>query len=413
MAHGSGTLLPKLDVFDPELLQDPYPLYRRLRRQGPICRAGPGVYAVLSWADIHRLLRDPRIGHDFPDEYRGPFRRLEGEPNSVMPTIVSSLEPPDHPRIRRLLTQAMGPADLRALHPMIETEVARLLDRARDRGGLDAVTDLALPLQTATAGALIGVPPPDRVEIARRGMELGRILILNPFVDPRRGKGVVEAEWLTGYVRDLLHERRRHPGDDLISRLLAARVPGADGRDQRLSDDEIVDNVVFLFFAGFETSMHVLGGGWVLLLRFADQLRRLRADPGLTATCIEEVLRYDAPIQWIARMAKEPVEVGGRTLKAGRALLMVLGSGNHDETAYADPEQLDIGRRPNPHLSFGGGAHHCLGVALARAQAQIALRAMVTAFADIDVGAEPVIREHPNLRGYTSVPLSVRTGGVS
>ncbi len=405
MARSTGTLLPKLDVFDPQLLTDPYPLYHRLRSAGPICRAGPGVYAVLSWAEIHRLLRDPRIGHDFPDEFRSPFRQLEGEPNTVMPAIVSALEPPRHTRIRRLLGQAMGPPELRRLHPAIEAEVGRLLREARDRGGLDAVTELALPLQTATAGALIGLPAEDRAEIARRGMELGRILILNPFVDPALGKGVVEAEWLTGYVRDLVGRRRRQPADDLASRLLAVR----DG-DDRLSEDEIVDNIVFMFFAGFETSMHVLGGGWALLLRFAEQLRRLRADPGLAAGAVEEILRYDAPIQWIARMAKEPIEVGGRNLRPGRALLLVLGSGNHDEAAYADPDQLDIGRRPNPHLSFGGGAHHCLGVALARAQAAIALRAMVAAFDDIAPAAPPVVREHPNLRGFTSVPLTVGGG---
>jgi cytochrome P450 len=404
---GLGTVLPpKFDALDPVLLHDPYPTYARLREAGPLCRGGPATWVVTRHADVTALLRDPRVGHEFPERFRRPFTVAGGQPNAVLPRIVSALEPPDHTRVRHLMSKALSPLVVRGMRGRVAERVDELLAAGLERGGLDALGELALPLQVTVACELVGVPPADRPEISRRAMQLGRALILIPYVDPELGNGEAEARWLRDYVAGLVAERRRRPADDLTTALTAVR----DGGDA-LTDDEVVDNLVFLFFAGFETSMHMVANGCASLLRFPDQLARVRADPGLVPSAVEEVLRFDAPIQWIARMTSGRVEVGGRTLQEGRVLILLLASANHDERQYPEPGRLDVGRRPNPHFSFGGGIHHCLGVQLARAQGAIVLERLLARCGAIELAGEPVLRPHPNLRGYASVPVAVRPPG--
>jgi cytochrome P450 len=257
-------------------------------------------------------------------------------------------------------------------------------------------------LQLLIASDLLGIPEPDRAEVSRYAMDLGRAIILVPFVTPERGNGDAEAGWLRRYVAALLPGRRRAGGDDVISAMLRAEHDG-----QRLTDDEVIDNAVFLLFAGFETSIHLIAGACAALLAFPDQLARLRADRSLIPTAVEEILRYDAPLQWVSRMPSEPVEVDGRVLKPGRVALLMLGSANHDGRQFTEPARLDVGRQPNPHLSFGGGPHHCLGVLLARAQGAIVLGTLLDRCAVIEPAGAPVRRLHPNIRGYASVPMMV------
>jgi cytochrome P450 len=404
---GGGTQPPRIDPLGPLLRVDPYPAYQRLRAAGPVCRAGPGTYAVTRYADVAALLRDERVGHDIPEE----LRRQLPEPDDSgvnLPHLVSVLGPPAHTRIRRMLSRALNPALVRRLRRRIEERVGELIDEALARGGLDALADLAVPLQTTVACELIGVPPGDRAEVCRQAVALGRALIVVPFVDPDLGNGASQGRWLRGYVMDLLAARRRQPRDDLLSHLAGAGA-GADAHNgaDRLTDDEIADNVVFLFFAGFETSIHMVAGGCATLLRFPDQLARLRADRSLLPTAVEEVLRYDPPIQWIARTTSARLELGGRIIRPGRFLLFLLGSANRDELQFADPDRLDIGRHPNPHLAFGGGIHHCLGVQLARAQGAAVFDALLTRCAGIELAGEPELRPHPNLRGHVRVPVAV------
>jgi cytochrome P450 len=401
---------PRVDPLGPLLRVDPYPAYRRLRAAGAVCRAGPGTYAVTRYADVAALLRDERVGHDIPEELG---RQLpEPEDGVDLPNLVSVLGPPAHTRIRRLLSRALNPTVVRRMRRRIEERADELVGDALARGGFDALADLAVPLQTTVACELIGVPPEDRAEVCRRAVELGRALILVPFVDPELGDGADQGRWLRGYVLDLLAARRRQPRDDLLSHLAGAGVgtgAGADNGDgaDRLTDDEIADNVVFLFFAGFETSIHMVAGGCATLLRFPDQLARLRADRSLLPTAVEEVLRFDPPIQWIARTTSARLELGGRTIRPGRFLLLLLGSANRDERQFADPDRLDIGRHPNPHLSFGGGMHHCLGVQLARAQGAAVFETLLARCAGIELAGEPELRPHPNLRGHLRVPVAV------
>jgi len=392
-------LAPRFDAFDPAVLDDPYPVYARLRESGAACRGGPATWVVTRHAEVTGLLRDHRLGHTFPDGFRTPFAEPGGVANRLLQHIVSSLDPPVHTRVRRAVGRSLSPVVVRGLRPRIEDTVARLLDAAAERGSLDAVADLALPLQIAIGCDLVGVPEPDRDEVWPRAVAIGRAFIPMAPAAGDGGRADDEAAaWLAGYVHALLERRRREPADDVVSRLIAGG---------ELSDDEIVDNVIFLFFAGFETAMYLVTCGLVTLAAHPDQFVRLRADRSLLPSAVEEIARWDAPIQSMARLVQEPVDVGGRTVRPGRALLLLIGSANHDERVFDRPDRFDVGRRPNPHVSFGGGAHHCLGVHLARQEGEVVFGALADRFATIEAAGPPVRRLHPNLRGYDTVPLRV------
>jgi cytochrome P450 len=382
-------------------MEDPYPTYARLRAAGAVCRGGAATWVVTRHADVAALIRDERLGHRFPADFRLPFAAAEGTASTLLSRILSSLEPPDHPRVRHLVGKALNPSVVRGMRASIAGSVDALTAPLRDRDGFDAVTDLALPLQIQVGCDLLGVPAADRGEIWPRAMAIGRAFI--PFTPDRDGARADDdsARWLRDYMDDLVRERRRAPGDDLLSRLIAARDNGVG-----LSHDEIVDNGVFLFFAGFETAIHLVAGGCAALLAHPDELRRLRADRSLLPRAVEEILRYDAPIQSMARWANDAITIDGRTIRAGRVVLLLLGSANHDERVFDRPERLDVGRHPNPHLSFGGGAHHCLGVSLARLEGAVVYDRLLDTFPRLDAGGPPVRRPHPNLRGYTSVPVA-------
>lgn len=397
-------LPPRFDAVDPALLDDPYPTYTRLRDAAPLVRAGPGTWAVTRHADVSELLRDSRLGHEFPDETLAAFAVAGGLPDTSLRRIVAGLEPPGHTRVRRIMAAAFSPATVHGIRERIARFVDDVVDRAIACGGFDAMTDLAFPLQTMVACDLIGAPQADRIAVVTRAMEVGRVFILVPFA-AQGGPGAQDeaVDWLRGFVHDLLAQRRRAPGQDLLS-----RMAGAGHRGARLSDDEIVDNVVFLFFAGFETSIHLIASGCAALLAHPDQWERLSTTPSMAPRMVEETLRYDAPIQWVARLASAPITVGGRTIRAGRAVLLLLASANRDGRRFSHPDRFDIGRSPNPHVGFGAGVHTCLGSALARAQGVVTFECLARRLATLAPAAPVVRRPHPNLRGYASVPVAVR-----
>lgn len=397
-------LLPRFDALEPDVLDNPFPTYARLREAAAVCRAGPGMWGVTRYAEVSELVRDHRLGHRFPDGFRRPFAADDGPASALLQGIVSSLEPPGHTRIRHLLSKALSPAVIRELRPYVAAETDRLLGPALQRRHFDAVRDLALPLQVSVGCELLGIPADLREEIWPRAMALGRAFI--PFVPPSDDSGTADDDavrWLRARVSDLLDERRARPHDDLLSRMLTVEIGG-----DRLSRAEQVDNAIFLFFAGFETSMYLTSLACALLPREPAQLARLYADRTLLPTAVEELLRYDAPIQWMARIALEPVTVGETTIRPGRVVLLLLGSANRDARQFRHPDRLDVGRRPNPHLSFGGGIHHCLGVNLARVQGAAVLDRLLSRCAAIEPAGEPTRRPHPNLRGYEHVPVAVR-----
>ncbi|WP_199434055.1 cytochrome P450 [Qaidamihabitans albus] len=401
MSPARRSSLPRFDSHDPAVLDDPYAVYARLREYGPVCRGGTGQWVLTRHEDVAAFLADPRLSSEYPPEYH----RLsvgDGPAVSFFSRILLDRDPPAHTRLRKAMHRAFRPAAVRALTDRIGALVDDFLVPALDRGSLDVVEELAFPLPVSVVCELIGIPAADRALIRPHAVDLARGFGL-VVADDDRAATHVAVTWLREYVGALAADRRRSPGDDVLSHLLE---PDADGI--RLDLDEVVDNVVFLFFAGFETTMNLLANGVAALLDTPDELRRLRADPALVPSAVEEFLRFDAPIQAAARLVREPMTVHGHAIRSGRLLVLLLGSANRDERAFADPDRLDVARRPNPHVSFGGGAHLCLGAALARMEGRIAFDRLARRFRDIEPAGERQRRHSTSFRSLSRLPVTVR-----
>jgi hypothetical protein len=394
-------LAPRFDALDPAVRDNPYPTYAELRRAGPLCRFGPGSWGVTRHEDVVALQRDPRLGSEFPEQYHhmsvGP-----GAASAFFARIMLYRDPPEHRRLRRLMSQAFSPAVVRKLRSHIEELVEQLLAPGLDGGQCDIVHQLAYPLPVLVISKLMGIPPQAREDVRKHSMNLGRAFsAIVP--ETARAEADEAVVWLRGFIGGLLDERRANPGTDLLSNLLAAEDAG-----DTLTHDEIVDNTVFSFFAGFETTVHLITTGFAALLQNPDQLRRLQADPTLVPTAVDEFLRYDAPIQGTARMVNEPVQIGSRTIRAGRVLVLMLGSANHDERVFTDPGRLDVGRVHNPHVTFGGGGHLCLGAFLARTEAQVVFEWVLRRLKTFEGAGELVRQVNTPFRAFESVPILMR-----
>ena len=394
-------LPPKFDPFAADVRDDPYPTYERLRRSGGLCRGGPGQWVVTRYDDVAALLADRRLGNEFPVEYH-TMSVGDGPASQFLRRILLHQDRPQHTRLRMLMARAFTPAAVARLRDHIDEIVGALLADSRASGRLEVVTGLAFPLPVMVICELIGVPVSDRDDVRPRAFDLGRAFATSVTAQDRRAADDA-VTWMRGYIGDILRQRRRTPGDDLLSAMLAAEEGG-----DRLTHEEIVDNAVFLFFAGFETTTSLIATGCAALLDHPDQFARLRADPAMVPAAVEEFLRYDAPVQFTARLATQPVEVAGRTIKAGRVLVLMLGSANHDEAQFCDPDGLDVGRDPNPHLSFGGGIHYCMGAALARIEGAAVFDRLVRRCARFETAGPPVRSVGASFRSYASVPVNLR-----
>jgi cytochrome P450 len=406
-------LPPRFDVLAPELSKDPYPTYERLRERGALARAGPASWAVTRYAEVAALLRDKRLGHAVPDELAARVglgsHMIDGTSaasaivpvNPVLTGIVSSLDPPNHTRVRSLMVKALART---AAHQeeFFRAAADKLVAKVVTLCRFDAVADLARPLQLSFTSHLLGIPEADRDVVFQDAERLGRAIILLPFAERERGNGQQEARRLRSYFSGLVKERQRIPGADLISEMLTLRDPK---RGPTL--DEVIDNAAFFLFVGFETSICLIARSLAALARFPVEWARLRANREVAAGVIDEVLRYDAPLQWISRVTSEPIEIGGRSIKAGRLVLLLLGSANRDPRQFVNPNHLDLTRYPNPHLSFGGGTHHCMGAASVRTQTMVVLNYLIERCVSLRLGSEPVAVAHPNVRTYASVPIIV------
>jgi cytochrome P450 len=396
-------LPPKFDGSDPVVRANPYPTYARLRESARLCRGGPGQWVVTRYADVAALLGDRRLRNQFPAEYHR-WAAGSGLAGEFLQRIVLHQDDEKHKSLRRLLARGFQPGALAGLLDHIGRLVDGLIAPALDSGFLDGACDLAFPLPMMVLCHILGVPSQDHAELRRRVSELGRAFA-SSVGDEDRAAADGAVAWLRTYAADLLKQRLRNPGNDLVSRMLAA--DWCQGR----GEEEFVDNVVFLFFAGFETTSSLIATGCVALSGHAEQLARLRADPTLVPTAVEEFLRYDAPIQSRLRFVQEPVEIEGRVIKPGRLLLLLLGSANHDERQFSRPEELDVTRTPNPHLGFGGGDHYCLGAGLARLESTVVFERLLRHFSYLEPAGEPVRDASSPFRIYRRVPIAVRGAG--
>ncbi|MEZ0073196.1 cytochrome P450 [Planotetraspora sp. GP83] len=389
-------LPPRFDVLDPAVIADPYPVYRELRAGGRLCRVSPASWGVTRHADVAALLRDRRLGNEFPRE-DPQFQMDANLAGEVFGRIIPTMSVADHSRVHTVMVRAFSPGTARRMRERIGLLTDELLESGLDTGELDAVAGLAFPLALSVVCELIGIPGGARAEIWPRSAALGKAF--TPFLpEGDRAEADAALAWLRAYVEDLLDTRRPDPGGDLLARLLHA------GGER----EEIVDNVVFLCFTGYETTMNMVSTGCAALARQPEEWRRLRDRPELATTAAEEFVRFDAPIQYTARLALEPIEIGDRVIRPGRTVLLLLGCANHDESVFDRPERVDIGRTPNPHVGFGGGVRGCLGAALARVEGGEVFRRLAARFSRLEPAGEPVRLPSALFRAYATIPLAVK-----
>ncbi|MER7734629.1 cytochrome P450 [Streptomyces erythrochromogenes] len=398
-----------LPYADPAFLADPFPLYRELREEGPVRRVvaagGLDAWLVTRYEDGLAALSDPRLSSDVRDA--SDPRLLAQLPGTERESMLSNMlrsDPPDHTRLRRLVSKAFTARRVAEMRPRIQAVTDRLLDAIAPAGRADLVADLALPLPVTVIGELLGVPADDRLDFQRwtdrmimRGAEPP---------DP----AVVNEAWqhMRAYVTGLIRDKRAQPGDDLLSGLITAR-----DEEQRLSEDELIAMVFLLLAAGYITTVNLIGGGIAMLLARPDQLDLLRSEPELLGSAIEEFLRYDGPVNpGIARFAREDVEIAGTAIPRGATVLIASAIADRDPARFPDPDRLDITRQDNAHLAFGHGVHYCLGAPLARLEGQIAIGTVLRRLPGLALAVAPdEIRWRPGgLRGPLSLPVTFGTG---
>jgi cytochrome P450 len=399
-AISSAADLEGVDPFLPEYRTDPHPLYHRLRELDPVHHSPAGPWVLTRHADATAVLRDPRFSPN-PGHLHG--ERPQVGPRRLDTKVLLFLDPPDHTRIRSLASKAFTPSRVRQLRRRVEALVDELLDRVEEQGSLELIADLAYPLPVSVICELLGVPAVERDTFRRWSSDASRMLDRDIDLDEQAlARGGEAISGFTEHFVALIEQRRREERDDLLSALIAAEEGG-----ERLTWEELLSTVILLFLAGHETTVNLIGNGALALLRHPDQLERLRRDPALGPSAVEELLRYDSPVHVTARIATTDLEVGGTPVSAGEQLIVLVAAANRDPAVFPDPDRLDVGRADNRHLSFSAGMHYCLGAALARLEGEVALGALVRRFPRLELAdPEPPYRDHLVLRGLQSLPLS-------
>jgi len=398
-------------VLGPGFLEDPYPVYARLRGTSPVFRvpvpadAGAGVFLLTRHADVQQVLRDGSFSADRrrADVIQRNRARLSEEflgENGLFRSMLT-MDPPDHTRVRGLVGKAFTPRRVAALRPRIEAIAAELLTEGIRDGRIDVMADLAAPLPAIVIAELLGVPAADVPRFRKWAGDVvavaGSVLASGPDTDRlRRG-----LEPLREYLREAIADRRRSPREDLLGALVSAQ----QDRDA-LTDAELLATAVLLLIAGHETTTNLIGNGVYALLRHPDELARLREAPGLLPGAIEEMLRWDSPVQGTVRVATQDTQIGGVAVGRGALVVCAIGAANRDPAVFADPDRFDVGRSDIGHLSFGFGAHFCLGASLARVEGEVAIRALLDRMPSLVLDA-PAVQHRPNpiLRGLAALPV--------
>ncbi len=374
--------------------EDPYPLYRYLLGAAPVqWNDVLGAWTVARYADVVTVLTDARFSAE---------RGFEGSSEQYVAKSMLVSDPPDHTRLRSLVQKAFTPRMVEQLRPRIEAIVEGLLEAIVARGGtFDLIDELAYPLPVQVIAELLGVPAEDRAKFHEWSAALAAGL--NPLVSEANMERAMRGrDQLHAYFRSIIAERRREPRADLISSLVAVEEQG-----ERLNERELVVMCNLLLIAGHETTVNLIGNGVLALVGNPQQLERLRAAaPESLGTAVEELLRFDSPVQLTGRIARERVSLGGQDIAPGDWVLPLLGAANHDPAQFSDPDRLDLARNPNPHVAFGRGIHFCLGAPLARLEGQIAIGALAARLPKLELAGTPERRDQITLRGLSHLPLS-------
>jgi cytochrome P450 len=385
----TSTPLPSFELNDLSSVIDPRPLYAEWRAAGPLVKGGPNQWGVTRHAEVSALLKDRRVTHGMPKAYTD-FVLGDGPSSAFRQNSLLMRDGPAHLRLRHLLAQAFTPQLVRALDAHIDRLVDGMLGPLADGATCNLVDLLAFPLPTEVICELLAVDHIARDEVRTQTAAL---------FGPDRPASDAAVIWLRGFMDDVLAKRRPDADGDLLARMLAA----GDG-DDALTREEIVDNAVLLFFAGFETTRHLIASGGLALAQAPGQLQRLAGDPTMQVLAVEELLRWDSPARAITCMTTEAIEIGDRVVKAGQVLHLLLDCANHDDRVFTQPEVLDVGRTPNPHVSFGGGPHRCLGMHLARLEAKVVLRRLSESFRVLELAGAP-LRSSVAPSRYDDVPI--------
>ncbi len=382
-------------VYNPlsrKLRDDPYPTYEELRNKDPVhkLRLREATWVLTRFEDVDAILRDhQRYG-------------VVGREYGYIPYIsMLDLDPPEHTRIRSLVSKAFTPRSVADLEIRIQKTVDELLEGLKGRKRFDLIRELAYPLPVIVIAEMLGVPPEDREQFNEWSNVAS--LIVDPLLNPEQISRVQQTvEELFDYFEGMVTARREHPKNDLISALVAAEVDG-----QHLTREDLLINLTLLLVAGNETTRNLIGNGTLALLRNPEQLQRLRDEPALLDSAIDELLRYDSPVQLDARICRETAKIGTKVIPEGSTIFCSLGAANRDPDVFPNPDVLDIGRSERNHLAFGRGIHYCLGSPLARLEGRVAFASMLSRFNSIDLVAEPRYRDQIVLRGLEELWIEV------
>ncbi|MEU1462362.1 cytochrome P450 [Streptomyces sp. NPDC005727] len=396
------------DPWDPGFVADPYPAYAELRERGRVVRYEPtDQWLVPHHADVSALLRDRRLGRTYQHRFtHEEFGRTapppEHEPFHVLNDHgMLDLEPPDHTRIRRLVSKAFTPRTVERLKPYVHGLANDLVAGLVEAGGGDLLTDVAEPLPVAVIAEMLGVPEADRACLRPWSAAICGMYELNPSEETAASAVRASVEF-SAYLSELIAARRERPGDDLISGLIAAHDEG-----DRLTEQEMISTAVLLLNAGHEATVNATVNGWWALFRNPGQLAALRADHCLVPSAIEELMRYDTPLQLFERWVLDDIEIAGTVIPRGSEIAMLFGSANHDPAVFTDPARLDLTRRDNPHISFSAGIHYCIGAPLARIELAASMTALLEQAPTLTLAEEP--RRKPNfvIRGLEGLSVEV------
>jgi cytochrome P450 len=391
---------------------NPYPTYKMLHEKAPIYKTSVEAIILVRYDDCHHLLRDNRFGKDTSRQAR--IRQLQESPNLNLTeqeiqrildffdnrVTLLFMNPPDHTRLRNLVSRAFTPKRVQSLEPRINAMTRSLLDELSEEAEIMEAVAWKLPAMVICE--LLGIPDQDRE--ALRPLVRSSARLLEPLVDKEvLFEGINCSLKLEQYLTELVAQKRKRQDDDLISALIQAR----DGADL-LSEKELISTSLLLFGAGFETTTNLIGNGLLALLRHPDQAEALRQNLGLMPLAVEELLRYDSPVQFDGRSALEDVELFGLKLSAGTQVMTILAAANHDPTHFTNPEKLDITRQEGPPLSFASGIHYCLGASLARLEGSVFFKNMFTTFKSIELKEEPAWRDSITLRGLKHLNVELK-----
>lgn len=379
------------DLTSPKVRANPYDIYERLRAKDPVHRMRLiDAWAMTGYEDAQEALSDHR-------RFSSGDNKLQYAPYRTM----LDLDPPDHTRLRSLVSKAFTPRSVSALGPRIQEIVDELLDAAAGKERFDLIRDFAFPLPVIVIAEMLGIPAEDRDRFEVWSNDLA--LAVEPILSDEEVERVERAsDGIVAYFEGIIEQRRKRPEEDLLSALLAAEEEG-----DRLSHDELLGTLMLLLVAGNETTRSLIGNGMLALLEHPDQLQRLRESPQLLETAIDELLRYDSPVQFIVRVALEEMEFRGRRFRAGQRIMVLVGAANRDPTVFVNPGALDIGRKEKSHISFGRGIHYCLGSPLALLEARVAFANLLARFSSIELVSRPAFKDQIVLRGVESLWIEV------